>query len=197
VNWSLFVGSVALVLSSGRRHGSRGHTICSLRRDGHHVARDVRRATHNGNGTSGRPPAFPNLRTYRCGISRREQREVSDGGYIPFLLGCFIFVVIATWRWDGDCSAGVRCVLLGRDMRGSSISNGGSWRAAGCSMMGVSAKLVELDRAVVFLVSRPIAEPTDVMPVKLRSISSGRVPYRKTSPPQHPPGTGAVPPEAL
>jgi len=92
-----------------------------------------------------------------------------EGGYIPFLLGCGIFAVIATWRWgrgvlriayDGYVSG--RSMGWFLDLKRRLEEQGGMLKDSRVR------RLVELDRAVVFLVSRPIKNRSDPLPVKLR-----------------------------
>ena len=92
-----------------------------------------------------------------------------EGGYIPFLLGCFIFGVIATWRW------GRRLLRMAYD--GYVENRTIEWfldlkrrvRAGGGILHDDRARaVVESDRAVVFLISRPITGKQSRIPVKLR-----------------------------
>lgn len=93
-----------------------------------------------------------------------------EGGYVPFLLGCGVFAVIATWRW------GRKVLHIAYDAYESDRNIG--WfldlkqrleEAGGMLKDDRIRWLVELDRAVVFLVSSPIMSRDDPLPVKLRT----------------------------
>jgi KUP system potassium uptake protein len=92
-----------------------------------------------------------------------------EGGYIPFLLGCALFAVIVTWRWGRkmlrtayDSYVADRDIQWFLDMKQRITQSGGILRDERARHMA------ETDRAVVFLISRPITGKSSRIPVKLR-----------------------------
>lgn len=92
-----------------------------------------------------------------------------EGGYIPFLLGCGIFAVVATWRWGRRMlRSAYDEYVSGHDMGWFLDLKRRLQDSGGVLEDGRVRRIVLLDRAVVFLVSRAITNRNDPMPVKLR-----------------------------
>lgn len=92
-----------------------------------------------------------------------------DGGFIPFFLGVFVFGVIATWRFGRqmlraayDAYVADKSIAWFLAMKKRLEEKGGILRDERARFM------VETDRAVVFLISRPIVNVESRIPVKLR-----------------------------
>lgn len=93
-----------------------------------------------------------------------------EGGFIPFFLGLLVFGVIATWRWGRkmfriayDAYVADKSVAWFLAMKKRLEESGGILRDERARYM------VEADRAVVFLISRPLVNQDSRIPVKLRA----------------------------
>ncbi len=106
--------------------------------------------------------------------------KFTHGGYVPVALAAVLVVIMLTWQWGRKQFAGafynfgvregktVRWLVALRDMLDEiriSIEEG--LPLAKILVQG-RRRLVENDRAVVFLCSRPIRTPDDYVPVTLR-----------------------------
>jgi KUP system potassium uptake protein len=92
-----------------------------------------------------------------------------EGGFIPFILGLFVFGIIATWRFGRrmfrvayDAYVTDKSITWFLAMKKRLEDNGGILRDERARW------LVESDRAAVFLISRPIVNGESRIPVKLR-----------------------------
>jgi KUP system potassium uptake protein len=95
--------------------------------------------------------------------------KFAEGGWIPFLLGLIVFGVITTWRWGRqllrtayDAYVADRSIQWFLDMKKRIELAGGVLRDERARHM------VETDRAVVFLISRPLSNKQSRLPVKMR-----------------------------
>jgi KUP system potassium uptake protein len=92
-----------------------------------------------------------------------------EGGFIPLIFGCFVFLVIANWRWGRglihtayDDYVKHRDIRWFLDLKKKLIDHNGILRDSRTRDMAI------IDRAIIFLVSRPVTEATDPIPMNLR-----------------------------
>ena len=198
VNLALLVGSVSLVLLFGtasRLAAAYGFSVAGVM-----LVTSVAMVVVAEEEWMWRLPValavFGGFAVIDAGFFSANSVKFLEGGYIPFSLGCGIFAVIATWRWGrGIIRTAYGEYASGHDMGWFLDLKGRLENAGGVLRDGRVRQLVELDRAVVFLVSHPIMKRSDPIPVKLRvylkrkgaipkdilllNIDQERVPYMK------------------
>lgn len=93
-----------------------------------------------------------------------------QGGFIPFFIGVFIFSIVITWRWGRKVLSTAHIAYTHNrqmqwflDLKQRLTMAGGRLNEE-----NRTRQLVEIDRAVVFFVGRPIMKSTDIIPSKLR-----------------------------
>ncbi len=198
VNWALFIGSVSLVIGFGsatRLAAAYGFAVSGVMLVTTMAmfviaTREWRWQAWHSALVFG---AFSLVDLY---FITANSAKFLEGGYIPFFLGCAIFIVIATWRWGRH--------LLRMAYDGYVENRTVEWflslkrrvRESGGVLHDDRTRAVaESDRAVVFLISRPIRGKLSQIPVKLRvylkrrgvipknilflNIEQERVPYLK------------------
>lgn len=198
VNWALFAGSVLLVLgfgSSTRLAAAYGFAVSGVMMITSIAMVIV--ATHYWKWPkwmAGSVFGFFCLLDFGFVVSN--SIKFFEGGYIPLFLGIFLFLVIALWRWGrGMIRSAYDAYTASRDMAWFLDLKRRIELAGGILKDDRLRWMVELDRAAVFLISRPIKKLTDHIPVKLRvylkrrgaipknilllNIDQDRVPYAK------------------
>lgn len=94
------------------------------------------------------------------------------GGYIPVSIGLLLFAIILTWDWGRDLVRGAYSAYLSyaspRDIAWLVKVKKHLEKHVEYIERPRPRRLVELDRAVVFLVSKPVSKPTDNIPIILR-----------------------------
>lgn len=171
VNWTLFAGSVALVLWFGSAthlasaYGFAVSGVMCITSVAMLVV--AKRHWHWPKWVS--VLVFGLFVVIDLGFVFANSLKFLDGGYIPFFLGGLIFSVIATWRWGRhllrsayDAYTDNRDMRWFLDLKGRLEAGGGFLRDSRPRAMA------ELDRAVVFLISRSVSGLESNMPVKLR-----------------------------
>ncbi len=92
-----------------------------------------------------------------------------EGGFIPFFLGLFIFGVVATWRFGRQMFRTAYDAYVADKSIGWFLAMKQRLEESGGILRDERARyMVESDRAVVFLISRPIVNKESRIPVKLR-----------------------------
>lgn len=90
------------------------------------------------------------------------------GGYVPLLLGIVVFVVVAVWQWGRRLlHTAYAAYVADRDVAWF-VALKGRLEDAGGVLRERRRAVVLADRAVVFLISRPVMTPETTIPVKLR-----------------------------
>lgn len=171
VNWTLFAGSVSLVLGFGsatRLAAAYGFSVSGVMLITSVAMLAV--ATHHWRWQSRTAVGvFGMFFLVDFGFVIANSVKFFEGGYIPFLIGCLIFFVIATWRWGRKMfRTAYDSYVSGRDMRWFLDLKRRISEAGGVLRDTRIRSMTELDRAVVFLISRPLSRPSDRIPVKLR-----------------------------
>lgn len=171
VNWSLYVGSVALVIlfeSSVKLAAAYGFAVSGVMLITS-VAMIIiaHRYWHWP-----RPVAvlvFGTFAVIDAMFFAANSAKFLNGGYIPFLIGISLFVIIYTWRWGRQIMRmAYDSYVADRDMAWF-IDLKRRVREEGVAPAGKHKySVVEGDRAVIFLVSRPIEGLHSRIPVKLR-----------------------------
>lgn len=91
------------------------------------------------------------------------------GGYVPLLMGAAVFSVMWVWRWGRKLVAGAYAAYdTSRKISWLVELKGRLDRTRGVLKDQRIRRLVESDRAAVFLTSRLVDETTDSVPVNLR-----------------------------
>jgi KUP system potassium uptake protein len=171
VNWSLFVGSAALVLlfgSATRLAAAYGFAVSGVMLITSMAMYPIARQYWHWK----RIPArivFGSFALIDVVFVIANSAKFLEGGYIPFLLGVFIFSIVATWRWGRkllriayDSYASTRDMQWFIDVKEKLQKNDGRLKK------DLIRSVTELDRAVVFLVSKPVKSLDEPVPVKLR-----------------------------
>lgn len=171
VNWALYVGSVSLVLLFGSASdlaAAYGFSVSGVMFVTSIAMYAVARR-HWGWNRMLAASTFGLFALLDAGFVLANSAKFFEGGYIPFLLGCAIFAVILTWRWGRkllrlayDDYAGRRDMRWFLDLKRRVETAGGILRD------DHRRHAVSIDRAVVFLISRPIKDLSSAVPVKLR-----------------------------
>jgi KUP system potassium uptake protein len=93
-----------------------------------------------------------------------------QGGFVPFSLGVLIFCIIIIWRWGRHMvNVAYAAYVESRDMQWFLTLKRRLREAGGMLQEGNrTRRLAEQDRAVVFIIARPITKKTDSAPAKLR-----------------------------
>ncbi|MCA9338274.1 KUP/HAK/KT family potassium transporter [Candidatus Saccharibacteria bacterium] len=98
--------------------------------------------------------------------------KLPTGGYVPVGMGLLMFAIVIAWNWGRDLvrSAHVSFMTYAshRDMAWLVNAKRNLMRDREYVEQERERKYVELDRAVVFLVSRPVTKLTDNIPIILR-----------------------------
>ncbi len=171
VNWALFAGSVSLVLAFGSASelaAAYGFAVSGVMLVTTIAMYEVARRMW-GWGRALAASVFGGFALLDLMFVAANSAKFFEGGYVPLLLGVSIFLVILTWRW------GRKLTRLAYDTY--TASRDIAWliefkrriHAAGGILLGDGRRhAVELDRTVVFLMSRPVVSMSDKVPVKLR-----------------------------
>jgi KUP system potassium uptake protein len=171
VNLALLVGSVSLVLffgSASRLAAAYGFSVAGVMFVTSIAMVVVAREEWRWRFSSALA-VFGSFAVVDAGFFIANSAKFLEGGYIPFLLGCGIFAVVATWRWGrGILRAAYDAYSSGHDMGWFLDLKRRVEDAGGILKDDRIRQLASLDRAVVFLVSRPIIGRSDAIPVKLR-----------------------------
>lgn len=171
VNWALYIGSVSLVLFFGSATGlaaAYGFAVSGVMLVTSIAMYAVARR-HWGWNRFFAGSTFGIFAAIDVWFVLANSIKFWEGGYIPFLLGCAIFAVILTWRWGRkllrlayDDYADRRDLSWFLDLKRRVEEAGGVLRD------DHTRHAVSIDRAVVFLISRPIKDLSSAVPVKLR-----------------------------
>lgn len=171
INWTLFVGSASLVIGFGsatRLAAAYGFAVSGVMLTTSIAMFFV--ATHQWQWKSWMAGllfgVFIGLDIWFVAAN---SVKFLEGGFIPFFLGLFIFAIIAIWRFGRqmfrktyDAYVADKSIAWFLAMKKRLEDNGGVLRDERARFM------VETDRAVVFLISRPIVNMESRIPVKLR-----------------------------
>lgn len=172
VNFALFLGSVSLVVwfgSSSRLAAAYGFSVSGVMLITS-VAMIAVAKEHWRWSPWAAVSAFGSFAFLDFWFVIANSAKFFEGGYIPFMLGCVIFAVIATWRWGrGILRIAYAGYSSGHDMGWFLDLKRRLEEQGGVLDDDRIRRLVELDRAVVFLVSHPIKSRSDPLPVKLRT----------------------------
>lgn len=171
VNWALYIGSVSLVLffgSATNLAAAYGFAVSGVML----VTSIAMYAVSRHEWGWSRLLALSTFGLFAVidsGFVIANSVKFMKGGYIPLLLGCVIFSIILTWRWGRKL---LRLAYIGYvsgrdmkwflDLKRRIKSEGGVLRDERVR------HLVEIDRAVVFLISYPIKDLSSTIPVKVR-----------------------------
>ena len=171
VNWSLYVGSVSLVVifgSSFKLAAAYGFAVSGVMLITSVTMISI--ATHYWRWPKVAAVAvFGTLAAIDGFFFAANSAKFFHGGFIPFLIGVALFVVIYTWRWGRrimrtayDAYVEDRSMAWFLDLKRRVRESG--------SVLIDSHKyrIVEEDRAVIFFISRPLRDLESRIPVKLR-----------------------------
>jgi K+ transporter len=100
------------------------------------------------------------------------QLKFFTGGYVPICIGLLLFAIVLTWHWGRDLVRGAYSAYLT-----SATPKDMAWLVNAKKRLDKHRayvehprlrRVVELDRAVIFLVSRPITSLSDNTPIIIR-----------------------------
>lgn len=91
------------------------------------------------------------------------------GGFIPFTIGIVVFIIIYTWRWGRRIMRSAYDAFVSdRDMEWFIGLKRHARQKGHVKSSIYYDQIVEGERAVIFLISRPITGPESKIPVKMR-----------------------------
>lgn len=172
INWLLCIGSVTLVLmfeSASRLAAAYGFAVASVMVITSLAMMGV--ARHYWHWKRWHAVAvFGTFAAIDLTFLAANTVKFWQGGFIPFMIGVFIFGVIVTWRWGRHMvNTAYASYVADRNMHWFLTLKRRVREADGVlKEPHRTRKLVEQDRAVVFIVSRAITSPKDPAPAKLR-----------------------------
>jgi KUP system potassium uptake protein len=171
INWALCFGSVSLVLIFGsvtRLAAAYGFAVAGVM-----LSTSITLMAVSIQHWRWHPalavPVFGSLILLDSGFVIANSLKFADGGYIPFSLGVCAFFIIATWRWGRR--------IMRRAYDGYVAERSLGWYldikkrvedAGGILHDSRRRSLATIDRAVIFLISRPIKNRESRVPVKVR-----------------------------
>lgn len=171
VNWFLFTGSVLLVLgfgSASKLAAAYGFAVSGVMVVTTLSLAIVARHTWRWN------PAlvagvFAALTAYDLMFFSAASLKFFEGGWIPCLIGIAAFTVITTWEWGRTLTR----AAYDEYVRDHPVSQLLSLKRKLSECGGILCDdrvrdLAEMDRAVVFFISKPIEGVDDTLPVKVR-----------------------------
>lgn len=171
INWALCVGSVSLVLMFGsvtRLAAAYGFAVAGVM-----LSTSITLFAVAVKHWRWHPLfalfLFGSFMLLDAGFVIANSTKFADGGYIPFVLGLAAFGIIATWRWGRR--------IMRRAYDGYVANRSVGWYldlkkrvedAGGILHDSKRRSIASLDRAVIFLISRPIKNRESRVPVKAR-----------------------------
>lgn len=171
VNWFLFAGSMLLVISFGS--ASRLAAAYGFAVSGVMVVTSLALLFVARHRWQWQLPlvvaVFGTLILYDSMFFAAASLKFYEGGWIPCLIGTFVFTVITTWEWGRRLThAAYDAYVADRPVR-KLIELKRRLTAGGGKICDARVRdLVEMDRAVVFFISHAIESADDTMPVKMR-----------------------------
>ncbi len=171
VNWALYVGSVLLVLGFGsatKLAAAYGFAVSSVMLITS-ISMLIIAIKYWNWKTWAAGIVFGSFILLDIGFVVANSIKFFEGGFIPFILGCTIFLAITTWRSGRkmirlayEAYVQHRDIQWFLDIKQRLIENNGVLKDDRTRDMSM------IDRAVVFLVSQPITKVTDKVPINLR-----------------------------
>ncbi len=170
INWGLYIGCMALVAffrSSGNLAAAYGLAEIGVMITTSTAMFAI--AKHKWGWSTARAGfIFGGFMCIDAAFLASNSLKFLQGGYVPLTLGLILFTIMMTWRWGRrqvqrayDAFEAIRPMswLLDLNQR---------VEAANGVLVDSMGRTVELERAVVFLTSRPIRSLTDPVPVVTR-----------------------------
>jgi KUP system potassium uptake protein len=90
------------------------------------------------------------------------------GGYLPLLIGGFLFLVMTTWRWGRNLMNTAYASYTARKRMSWVVELKDRLAVGGHVISDYGRRLVESDRTAIFMISRPVTSLDDGVPVTLR-----------------------------
>ena len=169
VNWLLLTGCMLPGdrLQDFERAG-RSVRSCGDGDDGHYIVHLLFRGAELGLEKVLDRSGMPRFSLHRPCLLFANTLKFFDGGYVPIMIALFLFSLMLTWQWGraqlADAFSSFLKIPLRRYLElKQQIMDSPHLR----TMFGMRS-LSQVERAVVFLTSRPVLSPDDPCPIGLR-----------------------------